>query len=162
MCSKALTEGLRLSLTRFPFTAHASQVESLLVTFWSQNFGDFQEVFLREDIINHITSKDRLIYSVRASFLLHAYGALPFSPTASCAQLALDFFFPTLFEPQVKSLIESLIHLSQHIRAWMEKATQHFPPAFSARKLHEVKRFALNLRKRSRINLLAQQVSLPI
>lgn len=111
-----------------------TEVESLLVTFWSQNFGDFQEVFLREDIINHITSKDRLIYS-----------------------LALDFFFPTLFEPQVKSLIESLIHLSQHIRAWMEKATQHFPPAFSARKLHEVKRFALNLRKRSRINLLAQQ-----
>jgi hypothetical protein len=40
----------------------------------------------------------------------------------------------------------------------MEKATQHFPQAFSARKLHEVKRFALNLRKRSRINLLAQQV----
>jgi hypothetical protein len=69
VCSKALTEGLRLSLTRFPFTARASQVESLLVTFWSQNFGDFQEVFLREDIINHITSKDRLIYSVRASFL---------------------------------------------------------------------------------------------
>jgi hypothetical protein len=44
---------------------YVRQVESLLVAFWSQNFGDFQEVFLREDIINHITSKDRLIYSVR-------------------------------------------------------------------------------------------------
>jgi hypothetical protein len=76
-------------------------------------------------------------------------------------QLALDFFFPTLLEAQGKSLIESLISLSQHIRGWMEKATQHFPSPFTVKKLHEVKRFALNLRKRSRINLLAQQVPFP-
>jgi len=98
--------------------------------------------------------------------------------------MILDFFFPSLLEPLARELTESLLFVSKHFKIWVENNSRSLPSGLAAKKLQEVptiasprppllkriiflstflpaaqaKRFALSLRKRSRLSLLAQQV----